>query len=219
MTIEGDPGSSGNPRPQAVLPKACPACGSRYPDDALFCSRDGALLATSTSAMGEAIDPYIGREIEGSIEIRNRVGRGSMGCVYRGFQRGIDRDVAIKILHRALSANPAIVARFDREAKVASRLSHPNVVQVLLSGTLADGSMYLVMEYLDGLPLQSALAAIGSAMPLGRALHVALALCDAVGEAHSKGIVHRDLKPENVMLVRRGEDPDFVKVLDLELRA
>ncbi|HZU84331.1 MAG TPA: protein kinase, partial [Polyangiaceae bacterium] len=142
------------------------------------------------------------------------VGIGAMGRVYRGFQRGIDRDVAVKILHRELSANPTVVARFHREAKVASRLAHPNVVHVLLTGQLPDGAMYIVMEYLDGMSLQSALAASGGAMPLPRALHVALQLCDAVGEAHAQGIVHRDLKPENVMLVKRADDPDFVKVLD-----
>jgi serine/threonine protein kinase len=200
----------------ASLPKACPSCRSRYSADALFCALDGSPLATSPAAMAAlaASDPYIGHEIVGPIEIRQLVGLGGMGRVYRGFQKGIDRDVAVKILHRELSANPTVVARFHREAKVASRLAHPNVVHVLLTGQLLDGAMYMVMEYLDGMSLQSALAASGGAMPLPRALHVALALCDAAGEAHAQGIVHRDLKPENVMLVRRGDDPDFVKVLD-----
>src|SRR5678815_5146502 len=113
-----------------------------------------------------------------------------------------------------------VIARFHREAKVASRLVHPNVVQVLMSGELekhgADvgGEAYLVMEYLDGISLRSALGAVGGALPMPRALHVALQLCDAVGEAHAQGVVHRDLKPENVMLVRRGTDVDYVKVLD-----
>ncbi len=137
-----------------------------------------------------------------------------MGRVYRAFQKGIDRDVAVKILHRELSANQQLVQRFHREAKVASRLQHPNVVQVHLAGQLPDGAMYIVMEYLDGLSLQSALAAAGGAMPLPRAMHSAFQLCDAVGEAHAQGVVHRDLKPENVMLVRRHDDADYVKVLD-----
>jgi serine/threonine protein kinase len=84
----------------------------------------------------------------------------------------------------------------------------------LLVGQLPDGAMYIVMEYLDGLSLQSALAGALGAMPLPRALHIALQLCDAAGEGHAQGIVHRDLKPENIMLVRRADDPDFVKVLD-----
>jgi serine/threonine-protein kinase len=197
-------------------PKACPSCGGRFPADALFCSLDGAPLTTSPSviAAAAASDPYLGREILGHIELRQLVGIGSMGRVYRAFQRGIDRDVAVKVLHRELSSNQTLVARFDREAKVASRLAHPNVVHVLLVGQLPDGAMYIVMEYLDGLSMQSALAAADGAMPLPRALHVALQLCDAAGEGHAQGIVHRDLKPENVMLVLRADDPDFVKVLD-----
>jgi serine/threonine-protein kinase len=201
---------------EAATPKSCPSCGTRYPADALFCSLDGAPLTTSPGAIAAAAatDPYVGREILGHIEIRQLVGIGAMGRVYRAFQKGIDRDVAVKILHRELSANHMLVARFHREAKVASRLAHPNVVHVLLTGQLPDGALYIVMEYLDGLSLQSALAAVGGAMPLPRALHIALQLCDAAGEAHVQGVVHRDLKPENVMLVKRADDPDYVKVLD-----
>jgi serine/threonine-protein kinase len=202
--------------PDAATPKACPSCGKRYTADALFCPLDGSPLTTAPGAIAAAAatDPYVGREILGHIEIRQLVGIGAMGRVYRAFQKGIDRDVAVKILHRELSANQMLVARFHREAKVASRLAHPHVVHVLLVGQLPDGAMYIVMEYLDGMSLQSALAGVGGAMPLPRALHIALQLCDAAGEAHAQGIVHRDLKPENVMLVKRADDPDFVKVLD-----
>ena len=203
-------GRDGDP----ATPKACPACGTRYPVDALFCATDGTPLQNAATSSGPDVDPYLGREIIGHIEIRQLAGIGAMGRVYRAFQKGIDRDVAVKILHRELSANQQLVARFHREAKVASRLAHSNVVNAYLTGLLPDGSMYIVMEYLDGLSLQSALAAVGGAMPLQRALHVGLQLCDAVGEAHAQGIVHRDIKPENVMLIRRGNDPDFVKVLD-----
>jgi serine/threonine-protein kinase len=159
-------------------------------------------------------DPYLKCELAGHIEIRQLAGIGAMGRVYRAFQRGVERDVAVKILHRELSSNPQLVSRFTREAKVASKLQHPNVVSVVLTGQMPDGALYIVMEFLDGMSLMSALAAAGGALPLPRALHIAVQLADAVGEAHSQGIIHRDLKPENVMLVRRGEDRDFVKVLD-----
>ncbi len=208
--------------------KSCPACGERYEGDVLFCSKDGTPLANTRSASFQVTDgdPYVGVELAGQIRIKYLIGIGSMGRVYRAFQAGIERDVAVKILHRELSGNGELVARFHREAKVASRLVHPNVVQVLMTGTVphradprAGGEMYLVMEHLDGISLLSALAAAGNtgdtaALPLPRALHIVLQLCDAVGEAHAQGIVHRDLKPENVMLIRRGEDPDYVKVLD-----
>ncbi len=200
-----------------VLPKLCTKCGARYPHDALFCPQDGVPLqsARDVEMRGDLKDPYLGRQILEHIEIRELAGVGAMGRVYRAFQKGIDRDVAVKILHRELSANQQLVTRFNREAKVASRLAHPNVVQVHLAGQLPDGALYIVMEFLDGLSLQSALAAAAEGrMPLQRALHLAIQLCDAVGEAHAQGIVHRDLKPENVMLVKRGDDPDFLKVLD-----
>ena len=215
---------------KATAIKVCPGCSARYPPDALFCPSDGTPLTPNTLTDlsagrgsgvsagempgGEAHDTYLGREISGHIEIRNLAGVGAMGRVYRAFQKGIDRDVAVKVLHRELSANQQLVARFHREAKVASRLQHPNVVQVHLAGQLDDGAMYIVMEYLDGLSLQSALAAANGPLPLDRALHIVLQICDAAGEAHSQGVVHRDIKPENVMLIRRGDDSDFVKVLD-----
>ncbi|WP_437783532.1 serine/threonine-protein kinase [Sorangium sp. So ce1097] len=209
--------------------KSCPSCGERYDAGVLYCPRDGTPLASSrkSPAFGAAEgDPYVGLTLGGQIQIRHLIGIGSMGRVYRAFQAGIERDVAVKILHRELSTNAELVSRFHREAKIASRLVHPNVVQVLMTGSVpatADprigGELYLVMEHLDGISLLSALAAAGAggeseALPLPRALHIILQVCDAVGEAHAQGIVHRDLKPENIMLVRRGEDPDYVKVLD-----
>lgn len=208
--------------------KSCPSCGQRYDADVLFCPQDGTPLTNQRGAAhsNPEIDPYVGLELAGHIRIKHLIGIGSMGRVYRAFQGGIERDVAIKILHRELSGNAELVARFHREAKIASRLSHPNVVSVLMAGSITQkgdarigGELYLVMEYLDGMSLLSALAAAGTggvatALPLSRALHIMIQVCDAVGEAHAQGIVHRDIKPENVMMIRRGDDPDFVKVLD-----
>lgn len=198
--------------------KTCASCGERFGSEVLFCPVDGTPLSSSRSLTTNPseLDPYLDIELPGQIRMQALVGIGSMGRVYRAFQYGIDRDVAVKLLHRELTGNPELVARFHREAKISSRLVHPNVVQVLLTGTLPSGEVYLVMEYLDGISLLSALAAQGEggALPLPRALHIILQLCDAVGEAHAQGIVHRDLKPENIMLVRRGIDQDFAKVLD-----
>jgi eukaryotic-like serine/threonine-protein kinase len=199
--------------------RACPKCGTSYPSEVLFCPKDGSPLASPGKTELD-LDPYQGLSVSGQFRIEQLIGIGAMGRVYRAHQRGIERQVAIKILHRDLMRNPTVSSRFHREAKVASRLSHPNVVQVLMVGELehlstdVGGEAYLVMEYLDGISLRSALAAAGGAMALPRAMHVILQVCDAVGEAHAQGIVHRDLKPENVMLVRRGDDNDFAKVLD-----
>jgi serine/threonine-protein kinase len=197
----------------------CAICGANYDTNALFCPRDGAPLGARAP---KGSDDFIGLELPGQIRIERLIGIGSMGRVYRGFQADMGRPVAVKILHRELSANATLVARFHREAQIASRLSHPNVVQAILSGQLAAragdasgaGAMYIVMEYLDGISLRSAFAAAGGSLPLARALRIVLQICEAVGEAHGAGIVHRDLKPENVMLLKRGSEGDFVKILD-----
>ncbi len=131
-------------------------------------------------------------------------GSGRWGVVPGLCGEGIDRDVAVKILHRELSSNPTIVARFHREAKVASRLAHPNVVHVLLTGQLPDDAMYMVMGHLDGMSLQSALAASGRAMPLPRAAPRRAGLVRRRGRRlHAKASCHRESSPENVMLVTR----------------
>jgi tRNA A-37 threonylcarbamoyl transferase component Bud32 len=189
-----------------ALRRTCPRCGETFEGSAAFCPSDGsALVATSDG------DPYIGTIVHADIEIRSLAGAGAMGKVYRAYQRGIDRDVAVKILHRELSGNTSLVQRFHREAKIASRLQHPHVVEMYLAGQLPDGALFIVMEYLDGVSLATAIA---EAMPVPRAISIALQLCDAVGAGHARGIVHRDLKPENIMLVDRADTQDWVKVLD-----
>ena len=196
--------------------KVCPRCRGRYELDAAFCAKDGAKLDDPAIADADApqSDKYLGTVIAGDISIQSVAGMGAMGRVYRAHQRGIDRDVAVKILHRELSSNQQLVARFNREAKIASKLSHPHVVEVFLAGQLEDGALYTVMEFLDGVSLAAAMRANQGPLSVERALALILQICDAVGEAHSRGIVHRDLKPENVMLVHRAEVAEWVKVLD-----
>jgi eukaryotic-like serine/threonine-protein kinase len=196
----------------------CAICHEAYGPDVLFCPKDGAPLGAKGVPDGK--DPYLGLCLPGQIRIERLIGTGSMGRVYLAQQADIERSVAVKILHREMCTDTTLLARFEREAHIAGRLAHPNVVEVLMTGRLPDSgsgggaTAYMVIEYLDGISLRSALGAAGGAIPLPRALHIVLQVCDAVGEAHAQGIVHRDMKPENVMLVRRGEDRDFVKVLD-----
>src|SRR5882724_6857971 len=194
--------------------RRCSSCGESYAEGVIFCPRDGSALSARGADAGP--DPYLGRTLAGEFRIDALIGTGAVGRVYRAHQLGVERSVALKIMHRDLAANEALQSRFRREARLAGSLSHPNLVSVMSLGELEEPGArlpFLVLEYLDGLSLRSALSAQGAFSPT-RVLHIVLQIADAVGEAHQRGIVHRDLKPENVMLVQRGEDPDFVKVLD-----
>ncbi|MDX2056153.1 MAG: serine/threonine-protein kinase [Polyangiaceae bacterium] len=197
---------------------SCPTCGKTYGPGARFCPLDGAALSPKPSFGTD--DPYLGQTLAGQFQILDLIGQGSTGRVYRAHDAAAHRDVAIKILHRELLKSRAIVTRFLREAKLASRLQHPNLIEILTAGELLaeapndGGEAYVVTEYLPGRTLRAALATQQRALPLPRALHIILQICDAVGEAHEKQVIHRDLKPENILLVQRGFDQDFVKVLD-----
>ena len=159
-------------------------------------------LATYKSMVGTTIlDRY---------ELKELIGLGGMGAVFRGVQRTINRDVALKLLPKL---DPLTAARFHREAKTASRLSHPNTITVFDFGQTPEGYLFLVMEHLQGQTLRRVLKKTGPLHPR-RALHVAIQVCRSLSEAHSMGIVHRDIKPDNIFLLHRDEDPDFVKVLD-----
>src|SRR5690606_8292067 len=141
------------------------------------------------------------------------LGEGGMGQVYRAQHVHMRKTVAIKVLHRELTMQPEIVARFEREAVAAARIEHPHVAAATDFGQLPDGSFYLVLEFIEGRSL-TALWAEHGRLPPARALAIARQVCDALDAAHSAGIVHRDLKPDNVMLLAREGDADFVKVLD-----
>ncbi|HEY8078868.1 MAG TPA: serine/threonine-protein kinase [Labilithrix sp.] len=170
--------------------------------DACFCPEDGERLSGA--------DPAIGTVVAGDVVLTALAGKGASGRVYRGLQRSVGRDVAVKILHPELCARTDHVRRFEREARIASSLQHPNIVGVYLAGRLESGLSYIVMEYLDGPSLRDALDAAHGALDVDRALAIALQICDGCAVAHARGVVHRDLKPENVALVR-GE---HAKVVD-----
>jgi eukaryotic-like serine/threonine-protein kinase len=162
-------------------------------------------------------DPFIGREIlNGEFQLLEKIGTGGMGSVYRANQTAMSRLVAVKILHPKLANRKDLVSRFRREAKAMSHLSHPNTVKVLLYGELEDGSLYIVMEHLDGKNLNQTVRTEGP-MAYERALPVLIQVCGALEEAHRAGIVHRDLKPENIFLCNQGGLKDFPKVLDFGL--
>ncbi len=162
-------------------------------------------------------DPFLGREIlNGEFRILERIGTGGMGAVYKASQTKMNRLVAVKILHPKLANRRDLVSRFRREARAMSHLSHPNTVRVLLYGELEDGSLYIVMEYLEGKSLNQTVRTEGP-LPADRALPILIQVCGALEEAHRAGMVHRDLKPENIFLCNQGGLRDFPKVLDFGL--
>jgi serine/threonine-protein kinase len=189
--------------------RTCPTCNARYEPPAQFCQRDGTPLVVDMPPQ----DPYLGTKILGQFRLQRVIGSGGMGIVYEGWDEGLQRRVAVKILHRDLVTNKDIVGRFHREAQIAHQLDHPGIVRVILFGQLADGNLYLVLEFLEGPTLLEALEKDQIFAP-GRAVKIASAVADAIGYAHAREIVHRDLKPENIILTRRDGDPEFPKVLD-----
>src|SRR5690349_18094664 len=167
--------------------------------------------------MARPADPFIGRDIlNGQFQILQKIGSGGMGSVYKALQPAMNRMVAVKILHPKLANRKDLVSRFRREARAMSHLTHPNTVKVYLYGELEDGSLYIVMEYLDGKNLNQTVRAEGP-MPLERGLPILIQACNALEEAHKNGIIHRDLKPENIFISQQGGMKDFAKVHDFGL--
>jgi serine/threonine protein kinase len=163
-------------------------------------------------------DPFIGRELlGGQFRVLEKIGTGGMGSVYKAEQPAMNRMVAIKILHPKLAGRKDLTSRFRREARAMSQLTHPNTVKVFMYGELEDdGSLYIVMEMLEGRNLNQTVRKEGP-LPVERAIPILIQCCGALQEAHDLGIVHRDLKPENIFLSKQGGMSDFPKVLDFGL--
>jgi serine/threonine-protein kinase len=161
----------------------------------------------------EGEDPRIGTTLGGRYHIRRLCGEGAMGRVYEAQHIDIGRRVAIKVLHARFHHSADLVERFRREARAASKIGHPNIVDVTDSGSTPDGAFYFVMEFLDGVNLEDLILRTGP-LPVERALLVAAQISRALEAAHAAEVIHRDLKPANVMLVNRNDEADFVKVLD-----
>jgi serine/threonine protein kinase len=159
-------------------------------------------------------DTLVGRDLDGRYTIGAKLGQGGMGAVYRARQHAMGREVAIKVVSPNLVKDAPTIKRFLREAKLASRLVHPNIVSVLDFGQTADGLFYLVMELVSGRTLHDLLAERG-ALGAERLVRIGSQICDALEGAHELPIIHRDLKPANIMVLATGRD--LVKVLDFGL--
>jgi serine/threonine-protein kinase len=150
----------------------------------------------------------------GGYEIEAKIGEGGMGLVYSAMQPRIGKRVAIKILARAFCGDPAVVARFEQEARIVNEIKHPNIVDIFHFGELPDQRSYFVMEWLDGEPLTARIDR--GAIPATEAMEILDVICDALQAAHENNVTHRDLKSDNVFLItHRGKRT--VKLLDFGL--
>jgi serine/threonine-protein kinase len=186
----------------------CPRCHANLPPNpGPWCDQCGA----EEPMRGWPDDPLIGRTLAGRYVVARRIGAGGMGAVYRAS----DPDgwpVAVKTLHAHLSDSAEMARRFRREARVAGHLRGPHSVRVYDAGELGDGTLFFVMELVEGESLSQRLARRG-ALPAGEAVALFGQLARALDEAHALGLVHRDLKPENLLIVRDGGG-ETLKVLD-----
>jgi serine/threonine protein kinase len=187
----------------------CPTCERNYPSGER-CPDDNTRLVRIAGTS----DALIGRQLDDRYTVKARIGAGGMGTVYRATQHAVGRDVAIKVVSPRLVSDPGVIKRFLREAKVTSRLSHPNIVSVIDFGQTTDGLFYLVTELLTGRTLDVAISDDGKLSP-ERLVRLGAQICDALEAAHAAQVVHRDLKPQNVMMLDASRD--LLKVLDFGL--
>ena len=191
---------------QIQLVLECPACGRCYTSPAAQCEDDQSPLGLTLP---------IERIIDGKYRLERRIGVGGMGAVYEASDLRLDRAVAVKVMTGRLFGNNAALRRFEREARAAARLEHPNIVAIYDFGSLRGDGAYLVMQLISGRSWRAELQGSGQIRPV-RAASWFDQLCEAMTCAHTSGIVHRDLKPENVLVSDAG-DVEKITVLDFGL--
>ncbi|MFI5307832.1 MAG: serine/threonine-protein kinase [Polyangiales bacterium] len=159
-------------------------------------------------------DPLVGTTLLDRYRVLECIGAGAMGAVYRAQQVGLEREVALKVLKKQQDVAGDVLARFEREARALSALTHPNTVRVFDFGATPDGLFFLAMELLHG-ELASDRLSHGGAIATGEAIGWMRQVLHSLGEAHAKGIIHRDIKPDNIFLARvEGRSEPVAKVLD-----
>ena len=216
----------GQPVPLAaktvVMPRQCPQCGAVLQPDTPeglcpSCLLQRGFQTEVASASGPADSnqpppgasplPFVPPTIDDlaklfpQLEILECLGRGGMGAVYKARQPRLDRFVALKILAPEKQHDPQFAERFEREARVLAKLSHPNIVSIFDFGEV-QGRFYLLMEFVDGLTLRQVMQA--GKISAAQALELVPKICEALQYAHGQGIVHRDIKPENILLDKQG---------------
>lgn len=188
--------------------KYCTACKTKYDDSVSFCSIDGEVLEADPASIVDTV-------LDGQYQMEALLGKGGMGAVYRARHILLGDRVAIKVLPPEVRTNAEWLRRFRREGQAARRFRHPNSVTVYDLRTAADGTIYMVMEYVEGHTLDLAIKTRGR-FTAAEAFEILTPIMSVLDTAHSMGVVHRDLKPENIMIGNASENgPPVVKLLDL----
>ncbi len=187
--------------------KHCTVCLREYTDEKTYCPYDGNLLI----ALGHR-DRYIDLTIDNKYRIDYKIAEGGMGNVYRATHLQLDTPVAVKIMHGELISDYTAIERFRREAQAAMQIRHTNAIAVMDFGVTHDGTVYLVMEFLEGCTLRDRLKECGH-LGLAETNKILQQVCAAVNVAHRRKIIHRDLKPDNIFLEQQAGE-ETVKVLD-----
>jgi serine/threonine protein kinase len=194
------------PHPVAVRPPLVPrvdgAAGPQSPSQTAPATASKPHLDEdpTTQRLREEHSQIVGTVLSSRYHVKRLCGEGGMGRVYEAEHVEIGKRVAVKVLHPAYTRTPDVVERFRREARAASKIYHPNIVNVTDSGTTGDGSFFFVMEYIEGVELGYTIHTEGPMAPV-RMLHISEQVCGALQAAHDAGVIHRDLKPENILLV------------------
>ena len=158
----------------------------------------------------------VGTLFAGRYRIESLLGSGGVGEVYLGWHEVLQRRIALKLIHASLQVDPKVLARFRREARAASTISHPGIPHIHDFGHAEDGRPYLVMDHVEGETLARVLRRLG-ALPVPRAVDLLVQITSALAAAHGAKVVHRDLKPDNVMLSPTEGGQDQIKILDFGL--
>src|SRR5262250_2356273 len=188
--------------------KYCTACKAKYDDSVSFCSLDGEVLEADPASLVNTV-------LDGQYQMEALLGKGGMGAVYRARHILLGDRVAIKVLPPEVRTNAEWLRRFRREGQAARRFRHPNAVTVYDLRTAADGTIYMVMEYVEGHTLDHELKTRGQ-FSAREAFEILTPIMSVLDTAHAMGVVHRDLKPENIMVGRPADGGEpVVKLLDL----
>ena len=190
--------------------KQCPVCSTDFPDEHKTCPTDGAVLLNMEGGEWEP-----GVLVRGKYRILARLGKGGMGIVYKAQHIFLEEFRALKVMFPHLAQDPKFRHRFLREGKEGRKLrNNPHIVAIEDQEQAEDGSLYLAMEYIDGVTLRELLRSARGPLPIARALNIAKGMAEGLQAAHVLGIVHRDIKPDNVLMARDATGNDVAKVAD-----